>query len=105
MECRTFLSTGLGASLPASQWDACLPDFSNCGYAGGGVQIPKLPVRLELNPESRGATERIQAAIERRWGGGVVFPLADSARIRNSGVERVRGVSAFDRTVTHWRPR
>ncbi|MCU0248385.1 MAG: hypothetical protein MUC42_17585 [Bryobacter sp.] len=65
MQRRTFLSAGLGASLLSAPWDADLPDFSNCGYAGGGVRIPDLPIRHELKAESGDATDRIQAAIDK----------------------------------------
>ena len=42
----------------------------------------------------------IVCAIERRWGGGRVYALDDSERIRNIGVEHIRGVSEFDPRVT-----
>jgi len=42
----------------------------------------------------------ILCAIERRWGGGDVARFDDSRRVRNSGVENLRGVSAFDKSVT-----
>lgn len=41
-----------------------IPDFSNCGYMGGGVAIPNVPVRATLEPKSGDDTKRIQAAID-----------------------------------------
>lgn len=41
-----------------------IPDFSNAGYMGGGVEIPDVQTKLALSPHSTGDdTERIQAAI------------------------------------------
>jgi hypothetical protein len=42
-----------------------IPDFSSCGYMGGGVKLPKVPVQLTLEP-SGAADElpRLQAAID-----------------------------------------
>lgn len=44
-----------------------VPDFSRCGYMGGGVALPNVPVRLTLQPLPGDAddTERIQQAIDR----------------------------------------
>jgi hypothetical protein len=42
----------------------------------------------------------IFCAIEKRWGGGEVLPFDDSGRVRNAGVESLRGISTFDRNVT-----
>lgn len=42
-----------------------LPNFSHCGYMGGGVRIPVLPVRVTLEPAEGDDTARIQAAIDR----------------------------------------
>jgi len=43
-----------------------IPDFSNCGYMGGGVKLPDVPVKLTLSPlaASRDDTARIQNAID-----------------------------------------
>ncbi|MCE5218296.1 hypothetical protein LLH03_14830, partial [bacterium] len=27
-----------------------IPDFSNCGYKGGGVRLPEVPVKVILEP-------------------------------------------------------
>lgn len=44
-----------------------LPDFSHCGYGGGGVALPQAVVRETLQPESGNGDDsaRIQAALER----------------------------------------
>ncbi len=39
-------------------------DFSVCGYAGGGVRIPDVPVRVAVPPGRGDSTARIQAAID-----------------------------------------
>lgn len=41
-----------------------LPDFSHCGYMGGGVAIPDVPVVKTLSPGNRGDTQMIQDAID-----------------------------------------
>jgi hypothetical protein len=43
-----------------------IPDFSNAGYGGGGVALPRVPVRLTLQPRSDGGDDgpRIQAALD-----------------------------------------
>ena len=40
-----------------------LPDFSYCGYQGGGVAIPDVPVRVTVHPQAGDDTQRIQSAI------------------------------------------
>jgi hypothetical protein len=42
----------------------------------------------------------IVCAIERRWGGGEVYSLDSSLRIRNIGIENIRGDSEFDASAT-----
>ncbi len=43
-----------------------MPDFSFCGYQGGGVAIPDVPVKETLKPTGPGDdTERIQKAIDK----------------------------------------
>lgn len=70
-----------------------LPDFSHCGYGGGGVPIPELPVREALWPEEGGDdTARVQAALDR-----VSARPADCRGLRgavllNRGTWRVGGV-------------
>src|SRR5437763_60074 len=43
-----------------------IPDFSNCGYMGGGVRIPNVATKITLRPETGGVddTPRIQQAID-----------------------------------------
>jgi hypothetical protein len=41
-----------------------IPDFSWCGYRGGGVRIPDVPVRAEVEPGDGDDGERIQRAID-----------------------------------------
>jgi len=43
-----------------------IPDFSHCGYMGGGVAIPSVPVKAEVQPDGDQAddTARIQATID-----------------------------------------
>lgn len=43
-----------------------IPDFSNCGYMGGGVAIPDAAVKVTLKPQARSTddTQRVQGAID-----------------------------------------
>jgi hypothetical protein len=41
-----------------------IPDFSHCGYEGGGVAIPAVPVRVIVPPAKGDNGPRIQAAID-----------------------------------------
>lgn len=43
-----------------------IPDFSTCGYMGGGVPLPVIPIRVTLQPQPGGGDDRprIQAAID-----------------------------------------
>jgi hypothetical protein len=41
-----------------------VPDFSHCGYRGGGAAIPDVPVRVRVPVAPGDATARIQAAID-----------------------------------------
>jgi len=41
-----------------------IPDFSRCGYMGGGVAIPDVPVVRTLSPRSGDDTKMIQDAID-----------------------------------------
>jgi len=40
-----------------------IPDFSNCGYGGGGVPIPDVPVVTTLSPVAGDNQPQIQAAL------------------------------------------
>jgi hypothetical protein len=42
-----------------------IPDFSDCGYMGGGVAPPDVPVRAKVRAERGNARERIQAAVDK----------------------------------------
>jgi hypothetical protein len=42
-----------------------IPDFSNCGYMGGGVKLPDVPVRATVSPGQCDSAESIQAAIDK----------------------------------------
>lgn len=39
-------------------------------------------------------------AIEQRWGGGEIIAFDDSGRISGCGIENLRGISSFDKSVT-----
>jgi hypothetical protein len=72
-----------------------IPDFSHAGYRGGGVQIPQVEVREELEPVEGDNRKRIQAAIERVS----ALPL-DAAGVRGAvllkrGVFEVGGTLAI----------
>jgi hypothetical protein len=41
-----------------------VPDFSHCGYRGGGVALPAVPVRVVVPPTKGDNGPRIQAAID-----------------------------------------
>ncbi len=41
-----------------------IPDFSHCGYKGGGVKIPDVPVKVTIEPQEGSAHKRIQTAID-----------------------------------------
>ncbi|MHC4506343.1 MAG: hypothetical protein ACYTFI_23865 [Planctomycetota bacterium] len=69
-----LVGTGPGGKLAYKPFDGngnIIPDFSNCGYMGGGVKIPDVPVRATLTPSRIGSatgaddTARLQAAIDR----------------------------------------
>jgi hypothetical protein len=42
-----------------------IPDFSNCGYKGGGVKLPDVPVKATVTPTQDDAAKTIQAAIDK----------------------------------------
>ena len=77
-----------------------IPDFSNCGYKGGGVELPKAEVRATVDPVDGDDAANIQAAIDKvsklpvgRDGlrGAVLlkkgkYEIADSVTIAASGV-------------------
>jgi len=52
-------------AYPADADGGTLPDFSSCGYSGGGVPLPVAPVKVTLSPAPGGGDDlaRIQGAI------------------------------------------
>jgi hypothetical protein len=70
-----------------------VPDFSHAGYRGGGVAIPEVAVREELEPVKGDNRERIQAAI-----GRVSDLPMDDAGIRGAVLLR-RGLFEVDGTL------
>lgn len=52
---------------PYTEAGDTLPDFSHCGYGGGGVALPEVVVRERLQPQAGKGddTARIQAALDR----------------------------------------
>jgi hypothetical protein len=56
-----------------------VPDFSHCGYRGGGVPIPDATVRVVVPPTRGDNTAAIQAAIDH-----VAHPPADARGLRGA---------------------
>jgi hypothetical protein len=63
---RPFVAVGPDGRLiyDADQRGNRIPDFSHCGYQGGGTPIPDVPVRVQVAPAPGDSTARIQAAID-----------------------------------------
>ena len=65
-----LVSIGTGGKLVYQPYDPrgdVIPDFSHCGYRGGGVTMPRVPTRAMLDPSAdagRDDTARIQDAID-----------------------------------------
>lgn len=63
-----LVAPGPGGKLvytPYTERGDRLPDFSNCGYRGGGVALPNVPVKMTLTPVAEGDDrERIQKALD-----------------------------------------
>jgi hypothetical protein len=64
----TLVHLGKDGKLVYEPYDSqgdTIPDFSNCGYMGGGVRIPDVPVKATIEPMvgSSDDTDRIQNAI------------------------------------------
>src|SRR2546427_691522 len=58
-------SNGKLVYQPYTDQGDTIPDFSNCGYMGGGVKIPDVAAKITLRPETGGDdTSRIQQAID-----------------------------------------
>jgi hypothetical protein len=62
----SFASDGKLHYQPYDERGDSIPDFSNCGYGGGGVTIPAVPVKATVTPKSGESddTQRIQAALD-----------------------------------------
>ena len=41
-----------------------IPDFSTCGYGGGGVALPNAPAKVYVTPSGDDDTTLIQAALD-----------------------------------------
>jgi len=69
-----------------------IPDFSICGYRGGGARIPDVPAVTIVEPGDDDATASIQLAIDRV----ALLPLSDSgfrgAVLIRAGTYKVSGV-------------
>ena len=60
-------------------------DFSHCGYMGGGVALPDMPVVMTVEPQAeRDDTERLQAAIDK-----VAKRLARSVDVGTVAVDEI----------------
>lgn len=70
-----------------------IPDFSNCGYRGGGVKIPDVPVKDTVSAISGDCRALIQAAIDR------VSALTPDANGHRGAVLLKAGVYAVDSSL------
>ncbi|MBV9123244.1 MAG: pectate lyase, partial [Planctomycetes bacterium] len=63
---RRFVSTGADGRLvyETDPKGNRVVDFSRCGYEGGGVALPEVPVRVVVPPSREDNGERIQAALD-----------------------------------------
>ena len=73
-----------------------VPDFSTCGYMGGGVSLPEVAARATVEPADGDAGARIQAAID-----GVAKLPPDARGLRGAvllkrGEYRVAGTITID---------
>lgn len=61
-----YFDKGAGGKLayPADKHGDHIPDFSNCGYMGGGVRLPTVQVEATVEPSGGDDGERIQQAID-----------------------------------------
>ena len=65
-----LVAPGANGTLVYAPWNDrgdTIPDFSNCGYKGGGVPLPVAPVKETLSPAPTGGDDlaRVQAALDR----------------------------------------
>jgi hypothetical protein len=100
---RPIVYTGRKGTLayrPLNDSGDVVPDFSWCGYRGGGVPIPDIPVKGFLEPAGRGRddTDRIQQAIDQLE---ALPPGSDGFRgalLLRKGVYRISGVLKISRS-------
>ncbi|MCC8018612.1 MAG: glycoside hydrolase family 55 protein [Rikenellaceae bacterium] len=78
---------------PYTEQGDILPDFSHCGYRGGGVALPDVPVAVVLTPSGGDDHPAIQAAIDRLAAGE---PGPDGFR---GAVQLKKGVYNISRTL------
>jgi hypothetical protein len=71
-----------------------IPDFSNCGYRGGGVKIPDVPVVKTIQPVPGNNRALIQAAIDS------VSALTADANGRRGAILLKAGIYAVDSALT-----
>ena len=87
---------------PYTERGDVIPDFSNCGYGGGGVAIPNVPAKATLQPVAGAQDDwpRLQAALDEvaklpaghdGWRGAVLlrrgaYRVSDTLKISASGV-------------------
>ena len=67
-----------------------IPDFSYCGYQGGGVPLPDIRVRVTLSPKKSGDdTRRIQEALDKVGGKSFDRKNVRGAVLLKAGIYRV----------------
>ena len=75
-----------------------LPDFSFCGYNGGGVALPDVTVRVVVDPVEGDATAFIQAAIDRVSSLELDKDGFRGAVLLRKGTYRIKGQLRIDRS-------
>jgi hypothetical protein len=70
-----------------------IPDFSNCGYRGGGVKIPEVPVVKTIQPVPGDCRALIQAAIDS------VSALSPDANGRRGAILLKAGIYQVDSSL------
>lgn len=102
---------------PYNEQGDTIPDFSHCGYGGGGVPIPDVPVKVTLSPQAGSGDDlaRIQAAVDEAgklpvdsssgFRGAVLlkkgeYRLSGTVKLSVSGVV-LRGEGTAKRTARH----
>ncbi|KAG0220700.1 hypothetical protein BGX31_010688 [Mortierella sp. GBA43] len=96
--------------LPPDQWGNRIPDFSQVGYRGGHVPLPKVPVKIVLRPSADPRINdraRIQEAID--WVGrqpleelklrdGKTVIRSRGAVLLQAGIYRVQGALILNKS-------